>query len=154
MTSVGGLLLSIIFLATAKAEPLRLILVPQQIMLSSGASAAKFDLFLYNSGDSAQVVPPLESFRALWVLRRHGNPDVKHGAEAHAFSQSIKNHTLKAHRVDHTVIDIDLSSDDGDYVELSVEIGHDEHTLTSNSVLLLLAAPIKPVTSPQATVTP
>jgi len=153
MKSVG-LLLSIVFLATANAEPLRLFLVPQQIVLPNDASAAKFDLFLYNSGDSAQVVPSLESFRALWVLRRHGNSDVKHGAEAHAFSQSIKNHILKGRRVDHTVIDIDLSSEDGDYVELSVEIGHDEHSLTSNSVLLLLARPPKPVTSPQPTVTP
>jgi hypothetical protein len=153
MKSVA-LLLSIILLATADAEPLRLILVPQQTVLSKGASAAKFDLFLYNGGDSAKRVPSLESFRALWVVRHHAKSDTRSGAEARAFSQSIKDHTLQAHRVDHTVIDIDLSSEDGDYIELSVEIGHDEHTLTSNSVLLLLAPAAEPVRSPQPTATP
>lgn len=60
---------------------------------------------------------------------------------------------LKAGRVDHAAIDIDLSFEEGDYVELRVEIGHDERTLTSNSVLLLCspnALPAEPESSPKA----
>ena len=78
--------------------------------------------------------------------------------ELRAFSQSIKDHTLKAHGVDHTVIDIDLSSEDGDYIELQVEIGHDEHRLASNSVLLLCqpatSSPTQSPSSPTATAKP
>lgn len=51
-------------LLLASANYGRLILVPQQILVSRGASPKKFDLFLYNAGKSAQTVPSLESFRA------------------------------------------------------------------------------------------
>jgi hypothetical protein len=44
---------------------------------------------------------------------------------------------LEPKGVDHTVVEIDLSPEDGDYVELRVQVAHDEHALTSNTVLLL-----------------
>jgi hypothetical protein len=153
-----SLLLSIVLVTTAPAQSLRLILVPQQILVSRGASPKKFDLFLYNAGKSAQTVPSLESFRAFYVVRQRTNSDERPGSELRVFSQTIKDHMLKAGRVDHTVIDIDLSLEEGDYVELRVEIGHEASALTSNSVLLL-CSPInspsaEPASSPKATVTP
>jgi hypothetical protein len=148
-----SLLLSIILVATAPAQSLRLILVPQQVVISRGASPKKFDLFLYNAGKSAQMVPSLESFRAFYVVRHRTNSDEQPGSELRAFSQTIKDHMLKAGKVDHTAIEIDLSLEEGDYIELRVEIGHDERTLTSNSVLLFCsskASPAEPASSAKA----
>jgi hypothetical protein len=151
-------LLAVVFVATAHAEPLRLILVPQQIVVPPGVSAMKFDVFLYNPGKSARTVPSLEEFRAFYTTRRHTNSDSKSGTEIRAFSHPIKDHTLKAQSVDHTVIAIDLSSENGDYIELRVEIGHDERTLTSNLVLLLCsqvtALPAVSPASPEPAITP
>lgn len=153
-----SLMLSIILVATAPAQSLRLILVPEQILVSHGASSKKFDLFLYNAGKSAQAVPSLESFRAFYVVRERTNSGERPGSELRVFSQTIRDHMLKAGRVDHTAIDIDLSLEEGDYVELRVEIGNGERTLTSNSVLLLCSPmnspPAEPTSSPKATVTP
>ena len=132
-----SLVLSIIVVATARAEPLRLILVPQQVVIPRQSSAAKFDLFLYNSGSAARVVPSLHQFRALYTIRYHTKSDSLSRADIRAFSHPIKDHTLKAKGVDHAAIEIDLLPDDGDYVELRVEVGHDERALASNTVLLL-----------------
>ncbi|MEY2576223.1 MAG: hypothetical protein QOF80_1710 [Verrucomicrobiota bacterium] len=155
---IFSLLLCIILVASARAQSLRLILVPQQIEVSPAASGMKFDLFLYNAGDSAHTVPSLEEFRAFYTTYHHANSDSKSGTEIRAFNHPIKDHTLKAQRVDHTIIEIDLSSEDGDYIELRVAIGHDERTLTSNSVLLLChpvsASPTEKPQSPKADVTP
>jgi hypothetical protein len=152
-----SLLFSVILVATATAESLRLVLVPQQIVVSGGASPMKFDLYLYNATNSAQMVPSLESFRALYVVRSHTNSEPKLESYWRKFSQPIKDHTLKAQRVDHTVIEIDLSSEDADYIELRIEIG-DQPTLTSNTVLLLCspvsASPVESPSSPKAAVTP
>lgn len=136
-----SLLLSIIVAATAQAEPLRLILVPQQLVIPRQASPMKFDLFLYNAGNGAQTVPSLEQFRALYDVRYHTKSDSKSRTDIRVFSHPIKDHTLKARGVDHTVIDIDLSPEDGDYIELRVEVGHDKRVLTSNPVLLLCSPP-------------
>jgi hypothetical protein len=153
-----SLLIGITLVATARADSLRFILVPQQIVVSPGASPTKFDLFLYNTGDSVRRVPSLEEFRALYTVRRHMSSDSKSGTDIRTFSHSIKDHTLKAKRVDHTVVEIDLSAEEGDYIELRVEIGHEERTLTSNLVLLLCspvsASPVEPASSPKAAVTP
>jgi hypothetical protein len=151
------LLLSMTFLSPASAQSLRLILVPQQITASRETSS-KFDLFLYNAGKSPQTVPSLEEFRALYVVRRHTNSDEKRGTQLSAFSNPIKDHRLKAGGVDSTVIEIDLSAEDGEYIELHVEIGHDDHTLTSNPVLLLCPTmnvpTVEPASSPKSVRTP
>ena len=139
-----SLLIGIILVATARADSLRFILVPQQIVVSPSATPMKFDLLLYNAGDSARRVPSLEEFRALYTVRHHMSSDSKSGTDVRTFSHPIKDHTLKAKRVDHTVVEIDLSSERGDYIELYVQIGHGERTLTSNSVLLLLAVNAPP----------
>ena len=152
------LLLGIILVAPAAAEPLRLILAPQQVVVSRGAASTKFDLFLYNGGKSAATVPSLEQFRAFYTVYRRAASEEKPGTELRAFSQPIKDHTLKAQRFDHTVIEIDLSGEDGDYIELRVEIGHDERVLTSNSVLMRWlpdnAPAANPASSPKAAITP
>ena len=134
-------LLSIIVAATAQAEPLRLILVPQQLVVPRQPSPTKFDLFLYNAGSTAQTVPSLEQFRALYDVRYHTKSDSKSKTDIRVFSHPIKDHTLKARGTDHTVIEVDLSPEDGDYIELRVEVGHDKRALTSNSVLLLCSPP-------------
>ena len=148
------LLLGIMLAPSARAQSLRLILVPQHIEVSRSASGMKFDLFLYNAGTSPQTVPSLEEFRAFYTTYHHANSDSKSGTEIRAFNHPIKDHTLKAQRVDHAIIEIDLSSEDGDYIELRVAIGHDERTLTSNSVVLL-CSPVKPSSAePSPTPTP
>jgi hypothetical protein len=153
-----SLLLGIILVASARAQSLRLILVPQQIEISPAASRMKFDLFLYNASDSVQTVPSLDEFRAFYTTYHHANSDSKSATDIRAFNHPIKDHTLKAQRVDHANIEIDLSSEDGDYIELRVAIGHDERTITSNSVLLLChpvrTSPAEPPQSPKAEVTP
>lgn len=158
MKSFALLLLGMTFLSPASAQSLRLILVPQQLAVSRDTSSMKFDLFLYNAGKSAQTVPSLEEFRALSVLHRRTNSDEKRGTQLSAFSHPIEDHKLKAGGVDHTVIEIDLSPKDGEYIELHVEIGHDEHTLISNSVLLLCppmdVPSAEPVSSPKPSTTP
>ena len=142
------LILSIIVVATARAESLRLILVPQQVTIPRQASASKFDLFLYNAGSAPRTVPSLEPFRALYTIRYHTKSGSQSRAEIRAFNQPIKDHTLKAQRVDHTVIEIDLLPEDGDYIELYVQVGHDERALTSNTVLLLCSPANAPATEP------
>ena len=148
------LLLGIVIAATAQAEPLRLILVPQQLTVPRQSSPTKFDLFLYNAGSAAQTVPSLEQFRASYEVRYHAKSDSKSRTDIRVFSHPIKDHTLKARGVDHAVIEIDLLPEDGDYIELKVEVGHDKRALTSNPVLLLCsppnAAPMKPVGGTQS----
>jgi hypothetical protein len=143
-----SLLLSVIIVATARAEPLRLILVPQQVTVPRQPSAAKFDLFLYNAGSAARTVPSLEQFRALYTIRYHTKSDSQSRAEIRAFNHSIKDHSLKAQGIDHTLIELDLSPEDSDYLELYVQIGHDERTLTSNTVLLRCSPTTAPGTQP------
>lgn len=152
------LLLGIILVAPVAAEPLRLILAPQQVVVSRGAVPTKFDLFLYNGGKSTATVPSLEQFRAFYTVHRRASSDEKSGTELRAFSHPIKDRTLKPQNFDHTVIEIDLSAEDGDYIELRVEIGHDERALTSNSVLmrwLPASAPsAETASSPKSAITP
>jgi hypothetical protein len=136
-----SLLLSIIVAATAQAEPVRLILVPQRVVIPHQSSTSKFDLFLYNAGSAARTVPSLEEFRAHYTIRYHTKSDSQSRAEIRAFNHPIKDHTLKAQGVDHTVIEIDVSPEDGDYIELYVQVGHDERALTSNTVVLLCSSP-------------
>ena len=143
-----SLLLSIIVAATAQAEPLRLILVPQQVVIPRQSSASKFDLFLYNAGSAARTVPSLEQFRALYTIRYHTKSDSQSRAEIRAFNHPIKDHTLKAQGVDRAVIEIDVSPEDGDYIELYVQVGHDERALTSNTVLLLCSSTTAPAIEP------
>jgi hypothetical protein len=143
-----SLLLSIIVVATARAESLRLILVPQQVMIPRQPSTAKCDVFLYNAGGAARTVPSLEEFRALYTIRYHTKSDSRSRVEIQAFSHPIKDHILKAQGVDHAVIEIDLSPEDGDYIELYVQVGHDEQALTSNTVLLLCSPTNAPATKP------
>jgi hypothetical protein len=143
-----SLLLSVIIVATARAEPLRLILVPHQVTVSRQPSVAKFDLFLYNAGSAARTMPSLEQFRALYTIRYHNKSDCQSRAEIRAFNHSIKDHTLRARGVDHTIIELDVSPEDGDYLELYLQIGHDERTLTSNTVLLRCSPTATPRTHP------
>jgi hypothetical protein len=127
-------LIGVILATTAAAEPLRLILVPQQVVISRDGET-KFDVYLYNDGNSAATVPSLESFSAFYFIRRAGNEDAKVESDFRKFSRPIKDHTLKAHGVDHTIIDLQFSPGDGDYLELSIEVGN-KQTLRSNSVIL------------------
>ena len=143
-----SLLLSVIIVATAGAEPLRLILVPQRVVIPRQSSASKFDLFLYNSGSAVRTVPSLEEFRALYTIRYHTKSDSLSRADIRAFNHPIKDHTLKAQGVDHAVIEIDISPEDGDYIELYVQVGHDERALTSNTVLLLCSSTNAQATEP------
>jgi hypothetical protein len=143
-----SLLLSIIVAATAQAESLRLILVPQEVMVPRQPSTAKCDVFLYNAGSAARTVPALEQFGAFYTIRYHTKSDSQSKTEIRAFNHSIKDHTLKARRVDHAVIEIDLSPEDGDYIELYVRVGHDERALTSNTVLLRCTPTNAPATEP------
>jgi hypothetical protein len=143
-----ALILSIVLVATARAESLRLILAPQQVMVPRQPSTAKCDVFLYNAGGAARTVPSLEEFRAFYTIRYHTKSDSQSRTQIQAFSHAIKDHTLKPQRVDHTVIEIDLSPEDGDYIELYVQVGHDERTLTSNTVLLLCSPTNAPPTQP------
>ena len=145
-----SLLLSVIIVATARAEPLRLILVPQRVVIPRQSSASKFDLFLYNAGSAARTVPSLEQFRALYTIRYHTKSDSQSRVEIRAFNHCIKDHTLKAEGVDHAVIEIDVSPEDGDYIELYVQVGHDERALTSNTVLLLCSSTNAQVTEPDS----
>jgi hypothetical protein len=131
-----ALILSIVLVATARPESLRLILVPQQVMVPRQPSTAKCDVFLYNAGSAARTVPSLEEFRAFYTIRYHTKSHSQSKTQIQAFSHAIKDHTLKAQGVDQTVIELDISPEDGDYLELYVQIGHDERTLTSNTVLL------------------
>jgi hypothetical protein len=144
------LLIAIALVATTRADSLRLILVPQQTVITPDASHMKFDLFLYNEGKSERTVPSLDEFRALYNVRGPGHSDSESGTQVRAFSHPIKDHTLKAQRVDHTVIEIDFSSE-------GVEVGHDERTLISNSVLLLFppvsATPTESPSSPKPAAT-
>ena len=135
------ILLSVIVVAATRAESLRLILVPQRVVIPRQLHPTKFDLFLYNAGRTARTVPSLEEFRALYTVRYHTRSASKSKADIRAFSYPIKDHILKAQGVDHSVIEIDFSPEDGDYVELRVEVGHDERALTSNPVLLLCSPP-------------
>ena len=132
-------LISLILATTAVADPLRLILVPQQVVISHDAET-KFDVYLYNDSDSAVSVPSLESFRALYTIRSEGTDDARVESDFRKFSQPIKEHVLKAHRVDHTIITIQFSPGDGDYLELSIEVGS-KRTLRSNSVIMLAHQP-------------
>jgi hypothetical protein len=152
-----SLLLSLILTTTASADRLRLILVPQQVVIRHDSRPVKFDLFLYNDGNAAEMVPSLELFRAIYTVHRGINTDSELKTHSRKFSQPIKDHILKPKRVDHTTVEIDLSSEDGDYLELAIEIGN-ERRLTSNLVLLLcsppVASPADPTASPKSTVTP
>jgi hypothetical protein len=143
-----SLLLSILAVGAARGEPLRFLLVPQQVVISRQSSPTKFDLFLYNGGKIARTVPSLEEFRALYTIRYHAKSDSKSRADIRAFNHPIKDHTLKAQGVDHAVIEIDLSPEDGEYIELYVQVGHDERALTSNTVLLLCSPTNAPATEP------
>jgi len=151
------LLLSLIVAATAPAEPLRLILAPQQLVIPPDWSPIKFDLYLYNDGNAAEVVPSLEQFRAVYIIRHFTDNNSQKESQLRTFSHPIKDHTLKAKRLDHATVDIDFSSVAGEYIELSIEIG-DKRLLTSNSVLLLCsplnASPTVSPSSPAPTVTP
>jgi hypothetical protein len=124
------------------------------VMVPRQSSPTKFDLFVYNAGSVARTVPSLEQFRANYTVRYHTKSDSKSRTDIRAFSHRIKDHILRAQGVDHTVIEIDLSPEDGDYVELWVEVGHDERALTSNPVLLLCsptnAAAAEPVRGTQS----
>lgn len=152
------LIFSIVLAAVARAESLRLILVPEQIIISSDVSPVKFDLFLYNAGDSVRTVPALEQFRAFYTLRAHDNSTLKSGTDVRAFSHRIKDHALKARGANHASIEIDLPAERWDYIEVHVQIGHDERALTSNSVVLLNASanstPTASSSSPTPAVTP
>jgi hypothetical protein len=134
------ILLSLCLVTTASSESLRLILVPQQLVAAKDGSTTKFDVYLYNDSDKPQTVPSLESFRALYTVRRHGDSDTKSESYSRKFSHPIKDHVLQAHRVDHATIDVSLTLDDGDFLEVHLEIG-DKELLTSNSVLLLCRQP-------------
>lgn len=129
------ILLSLCLVTTASSESLRLILVPQQLVVAKDGSTTKFDAYLYNDSDKTQTVPSLESFRALYTVRRHGSSDAKSESYSRKFSHPIKDHLLQAHRVDYATIDVSFAVDDGDFVEVHIEIG-DKQVLTSNSLLL------------------
>jgi hypothetical protein len=132
-----SVLLSFILAATANAHSLRLIVVSQETLVPVDGSPMKFDLYLYNDGSTAEIVPSLEMFRATYAVRSclRGDTNVERN-DLRTFSHPIKDHSLKAQQVDHTVIEIDISPEGGDYVELSIEIG-DKRILRSNSLILL-----------------
>jgi hypothetical protein len=128
--------LTIAFTATSDADSLRLFVVSQKPLIPADGSPTKLDLFLYNDGSTARMVPSLEMFRATYVAYSFGNAANAEKNDMRSFSHPIKDHSLKAHGFDHTVIDVDISSEEGDYVELWIEIG-DKPILRSNSLMLL-----------------
>ena len=130
-----SILLSLCLATTTSAESLRLILVPQQLVAARDGSPTKFDVYLYNDGDTTRTVPSLDSFRALYTVRRHASSDTKSESYSRKFSHPIKDHLLQAHRVDHATIDVSFAVEEGDFVEVHLEIG-DKQVLTSNSLLL------------------
>lgn len=122
--------------ATTSAEPLRLILVPQQVAISASGAPTKFDAYLFNDSKTAQNVPSLETWTIIYGFRAGESSDGKFESFTRKFPLPIKNHLLKPQRCDHTVIEVDIEPRDCDFAEFYIELGSNE-VLRSNRVVLL-----------------
>lgn len=125
IVSMSKLVLLAIIISTAatSAEPLRLILVPQQLAIPHTGASTKFDAYLFNDSKTAQSVPSLETWTIVYGFR----PDKTDGGSFESitrkFPRPIENHLLKAKRFDRIAIEVDIKPHDCDFVEFYIEVG-------------------------------
>jgi hypothetical protein len=156
MKTFLSLVLTAIIGNSAVAETPRLLLVPVHNSIKPNGYV-ECDLYLYNDSKRATMVPSLETVSKVYVLHDPTGTRLPRGdSSSLVLTHSAGEHRLKAGKVEHTKITIQLSAEVGDLAEVYVEIGKGP-MLRSNSVLLFCPAEEKataPAPTPKPTVTP
>lgn len=156
MRALLSLFLVAVVTALALGETPRLLLVPVQTSIKPHGSI-ECDLYLYNDGKKATMIPSFESLSKVYVLRDPTGTRLPRGdSSSLVTTHASGEHSLKPGKVERTKITIEIAAEPGDLAEVYVEIGKGP-MLRSNSVLLYCpveSATSQPASSPKSPITP